>query len=412
MKIFLVLVLIAVLIFLFCLMYLAATDQMYKFWEIFRGRKRKILQVHMNNMAQLERDLDEIDDRKRANKNESSLLRQIKGFISNKLDESYIRTQGKNNFVAAKQFYTEYMNFCKEKKLNLLEAEVNFIHTLDYLEDELYPDTVVDRKLEREKTRYDETYNRVNKLGTNLHLTREKAAKAIAMTDSLLGSIDNIPLELKDDINYINDNRDLFIQKVEFAEQNYKKIADPKVVAGLGIAGGVAFAALAPSAAMWTATTFGVASTGTAIASLSGAAAENAALAWLGGGSLATGGGGMVAGKALLSLAGPIGIGIAGLFIAKALKNKSEKEELQRKKYKVLNDIRENNKTLDSLSCEIERLTKETDAMWASVGEQVNANASLRNKNYNEMTRLEKSQLHGMLSSSRKLAGLINCSVA
>ncbi|HRR19369.1 MAG TPA: hypothetical protein P5332_10015 [Ignavibacteriales bacterium] len=42
------------------------------------------------------------------------------------------------------------------------------------------------------------------------------------------------------------------------------------------------------------------ASTGTAIASLSGAAATNATLAWLGGGSLATGGLGIMAGKMVL----------------------------------------------------------------------------------------------------------------
>lgn len=64
---------------------------------------------------------------------------------------------------------------------------------------------------------------------------------------------------------------------------------------------------------MGIATTFGVASTGTAISALSGAAATNAALAWLGGGALAVGGGGMAAGNAFLALAGPIGWAIAGV---------------------------------------------------------------------------------------------------
>ena len=44
----------------------------------------------------------------------------------------------------------------------------------------------------------------------------------------------------------------------------------------------------------------GIASTGTAISSLGGAAANSAVLAWLGGGSLAVGGGGMAAGAATL----------------------------------------------------------------------------------------------------------------
>jgi hypothetical protein len=45
---------------------------------------------------------------------------------------------------------------------------------------------------------------------------------------------------------------------------------------------------------------FGTASTGTAISGLSGAAATNATLAWLGGGSLAAGGGGMALGTVIL----------------------------------------------------------------------------------------------------------------
>jgi hypothetical protein len=62
-----------------------------------------------------------------------------------------------------------------------------------------------------------------------------------------------------------------------------------------GVSGGIA------AAGAWGAvTTWGTASTGTAIASLNGVAASNAALAALGGGSLATGGGGIAAGTAAL----------------------------------------------------------------------------------------------------------------
>lgn len=70
------------------------------------------------------------------------------------------------------------------------------------------------------------------------------------------------------------------------------------------------------------ATQIGVASTGTAIGSLSGVAATNATLAWLGGGSLATGGMGMAGGAAVLggAIAGPV-IAVMGFSAAK----KSEK---------------------------------------------------------------------------------------
>lgn len=64
-------------------------------------------------------------------------------------------------------------------------------------------------------------------------------------------------------------------------------------------------------------TTFATASTGTAISTLSGAAATNAALAFLGGGSLATGGGGMAVGAAALNFVtiGPA-ILVSGLVVA------------------------------------------------------------------------------------------------
>ncbi|MEG4092929.1 hypothetical protein [Microcoleus sp. Pol12B4] len=62
---------------------------------------------------------------------------------------------------------------------------------------------------------------------------------------------------------------------------------------------------------------FGTASTGTAIAGLSGAAAWNATLAWLGGGSLAAGGGGMAVGTVVLGgiMVGPA-LAIGGFMLA------------------------------------------------------------------------------------------------
>ena len=118
-----------------------------------------------------------------------------------------------------------------------------------------------------------------------------------------------------------------------------------------GVGAGVTVAAAGPSVAMGIATTFGVASTGTPILSLSGAAATNAALAWLGGGTVAAGGAGMAGGKILLALTGPIGIGIAvasfaasGYLFWKTLSDKKRAETIlclvtdkQTKQYKLAN---------------------------------------------------------------------------
>lgn len=75
--------------------------------------------------------------------------------------------------------------------------------------------------------------------------------------------------------------------------------------AAVGTAGGFAAAGATTSAVM----ALGTASTGTAIASLSGAAATNATLAALGGGALAAGGGGMALGATMLSVT-TLGVGL------------------------------------------------------------------------------------------------------
>ena len=110
-------------------------------------------------------------------------------------------------------------------------------------------------------------------------------------------------------------------QQVDYIYNDFESAKNAEI--GGGAAGG----------ALGVATTFGVASTGTAISSLSGAAATNAALAWLGGGTLAAGGGGIAAGQLLLTLAGPVGWAIAGTTIVASvalyLWTKSEKDRLE-----------------------------------------------------------------------------------
>lgn len=75
--------------------------------------------------------------------------------------------------------------------------------------------------------------------------------------------------------------------------------------AAMGTLGGVAASSATTAAVM----AFGAASTGTAIGSLSGAAATNATLAFLGGGALAAGGGGVALGTAILGGA-TLGVGL------------------------------------------------------------------------------------------------------
>jgi len=88
---------------------------------------------------------------------------------------------------------------------------------------------------------------------------------------------------------------------------------------GMGLASGLTGGALTAFGAYSGTMMLASASTGTAIASLSGAAATNATLAWLGGGSLAAGGLGVAGGTMLLGglVAGPA-LAVLGHFVGNA----------------------------------------------------------------------------------------------
>lgn len=175
-----------------------------------------------------------------------------------------------------------------------------------------------------------QTNSKINELGTYTYTLY----KSLTLIQTQFDKIRNIPYDKLLEYQTIKEVRLTWKQQVDKIENDYETAA--KVNIGGGAAGatlGVGVATLGPTAAMGIATTFGVASTGTAISALSGAAATNAALAWLGGGALAAGGGGMAAGNALLALAGPIGWAIAGVtLIGSGLlfwKAKSDKNKLE-----------------------------------------------------------------------------------
>ena len=98
---------------------------------------------------------------------------------------------------------------------------------------------------------------------------------------------------------------------------NLEKMVINSLEIETGLLSGTASGALAGLGAYGSVGMLASASTGTAIASLSGAAATNATLAWLGGGALSAGGLGMAGGTAVLGgfVAGPA-IAITGFMMA------------------------------------------------------------------------------------------------
>lgn len=102
--------------------------------------------------------------------------------------------------------------------------------------------------------------------------------------------------------------------------------------AAAGGAAGAAVGGAAAYGAFTAAALFGTASTGTAISTLSGVAATNATLAFLGGGTLAAGGAGMAGGTLLLTgmVAAPAAaLAAAGFYVLRQRRTKKEEERLR-----------------------------------------------------------------------------------
>ena len=161
--------------------------------------------------------------------------------------------------------------------------------------------------------RYNQSYEEMRKSCDALYNVRERALGEIVEVEVLINSIANKPKEFDKRLGEIKEHVLQFHQTKKYADAAYKEA----IKSGAGILSGIAvggvIATAAPSAAMSIATTFGTATTGRAISTLSGVAAKKAALGWIGrmSGGIATKGvvvgSGLASGKALLAWAGPIG---------------------------------------------------------------------------------------------------------
>ena len=215
------------------------------------------------------------------------------------------------------QFLKTYEITTKDVNIELLDA------TLKMLSDKLGTNqtnpsktakkkkSVLQQAQEEAQEAVTKTNVKIVELGENISDLND----ALSDIQEYFDKVRNLPSEQIHECEQAKETRLLWKQQAEKIEKDYENECKKSVGGAVGAGVGVAVAAMGPSAAMGVATTFGVASTGTAISSLSGAAATNAALAWIGGGALSAGGGGMAAGEAFLSLAGPIGWTIASVSI-------------------------------------------------------------------------------------------------
>jgi len=141
--------------------------------------------------------------------------------------------------------------------------------------------------------------------------------------------------QIKDFIELINKCKkgDSIYEDKRYLTQNEVKdlvvAVDNSLEISSGLLSGATAGALTGMGAYGAVGMLASASTGTAISTLSGAAATNATLAWLGGGSLASGGLGMAGGTAVLGglVAGPL-LAVGGIFLdTKAEENLTQARE-------------------------------------------------------------------------------------
>ncbi len=243
-------------------------------------------------------------------------------------------------------------------------------------------------------------------LAVNLYTKRKAAAQAIYRVERYINSVANSPKEFRREIARIIMELQEFREAVKLEEQGNSANFKGAAMAIGGTAMGGAVAALGPTVAMAVATTFGVASTGTAISALTGAAATNAALAWLGGGVLAAGGSGMVGGNALLAMAGPVGWIIAGsMAVGGAAVTSYMNNEVAEKADKYAADLKTKLSVLKPQVVRLRNLYVETGNLTSAIA--VTPFNSYPN-NYLNFNKDQKDNLAVLVNHTRSLGNLIN----
>ena len=365
------------------------------YWKMVGRTKWRELQPHLNNIR-------DIHDRTTG--------------VGKKINwiEKNVTKSVKKSFDDSKQAYVEYIDFCKSKHLTLPANVDELEELIDSTEDAFFnPSQALDRELERTGKKYDAVYALVSEAGEDLYSKRQESLRVIEDVERLVNSIARNPKSFEKDIQEIIIHKEQFKCTMEYGLEQRKALEKSAKSIGAGVAAGTAVASMAPTAAMWVATTFGTASTGTAISALSGAAASNAAMAWLGGGALAAGGGGMAAGHALLALSGPIGWGIAGTSLAASVWfTFRKKHKIQESKRDEIARMKNCVEALKEIKGKIDAISIKTDSLSENLHDSVWACNSMEGGDYTTFSDDQKLALGTMVNNTKALSALLNETVA
>ncbi len=189
--------------------------------------------------------------------------------------------------------------------------------------------------LKRSKSRYESASAQLEK---DDKLTHEKLENLGNLQLSIGQDLNKFQTIADDLISKLNSatkgNRNIQIDVPKYQRQRIEKLSMSSVDYASKLAGGAVGGAAAAYAVYGGVMALGAASTGTSIAALSGAAAYNATMAAIGGGSLAAGGLGMAGGAAILGgvVAAPV-LAVAGWAFA------SHAEEALSKAWEIRREV-------------------------------------------------------------------------
>lgn len=284
---------------------------------------------------------------------------------------------------------------------------------------ESFKKSVADFKDHKEVSLDDQLHDAVNKYnaeyaefegyGSSILRQRERSVDVLNNVEILINSIANHPKSFDVDLQDVQAEKKKFKDVCDYAVDELTAAKKSALSEGTGLSCGVAVASLAPSAAMWVATTFGTASTGTAISALSGAAATSAQLAWLGGGALAAGGGGMAAGNAILALAGPVGWSISGAtLLASVVLFANKKMKLSKEKKEEIEAVLRNVESVKEINYTVKQLLDKTSKLREMLNTQYGQCMPCYGKNFLELSEDQQMLLGTLVNNAKSLAATLS----
>ena len=279
----------------------------------------------------------------------------------------------------------------------------------DKIEKILQTTNDIDGRLKSLLEEYDQEYEQLKTAGLSLLSCRKQSVQLIESVQALVNSIAKTPKSFKTAFETIEASKQHFKDSQEYGKQQFADFSKSMVGAGVGAVGGIAVAKTSESVMMWVATTFGRTASHKAIRGLGGAAAKRAALAWLGRGAVAAGGGGMAAGTALIEfLSGPFGWGIAGVSLVASLLSAWKKsvkiKEEKAKQILILMDCISDTKRL---RLKQNALKKKTYQVRLLVKKAYSQCCPYKSGNYLSFSEDTKNQLGALVNNTKSLSALL-----